>query len=357
MAKLTKNKASTGVDISQQHSSNDFMNYFTSKIDTIRDQIVTMQPSATVSHQIVHYRSPEEQFHSFSTIGEEELNKLVKSAKPTTCMLDPIPSKTLLKEVLPEVKDPLLAIINSSLSLGYVPKNFQLAVIKPLIKKTQLDPKYLVNYSPISNLPFLSKILEKVVSSQLYFFLEKNYICEDFQSGFRPSHSTETALIRVTNDLLLSSDHGCIFILVLLDLTAAFNTIDHNILLNRLENFVGISRSALAWFKSYLSDRHQFVAVNEEVSYRSQVQYGVPQGSVLGPLLFTLYMLPLGNIIRKHGVSFHCYADDTQLYISSRPGETHQIEKLMECIVDIKNWMTCNFLLLNSEKRGVNYRT
>ncbi len=123
--------------------------------------------------------------------------------------------------------------------------------------------------------------------------------------------------------------------------------------MNRLQNFVGISGSALAWFKSYLSDRHQFVAVNEEVSYQSQVQYGVPQGSVLRPLLFTLYMLRLGYIIRDHGVSCHCYADGTHLYISLRPDETYQFEKLTECIVDIKNWMTSNFLLLNSEKTEV----
>ncbi len=130
VAKLTKNITSAGADITQQQSSNDFMNYFTSKIETIRDKIVTMQLSATVSHQIVRYRSPEEQVHSFSSIGNEELYKLVKSSKPTTCMLDPFLSK-LLKEVLPEVIDPLLNIINSSLSLGYVPKTFKLAVIKP----------------------------------------------------------------------------------------------------------------------------------------------------------------------------------------------------------------------------------
>ncbi len=189
--------------------------------------------------------------------------------------------------------------------------------------------------------------------AQLCSFLQKNYLCEEFQSGFRPHHSTETALVKITNDLLLASDQGCISLLVLLDLSAAFDTIDHDILIDRLQNYTGIQGQALRWFRSYLSDRYHFVYLNGESSQLSPVKYGVPQGSVLGPLLFSTYMLPLGNIIRKYGISFHCYADDTQLYISTRPDETSKLSNLTECFKNVKDWMTNNFLLLNSDKTEI----
>ncbi len=191
------------------------------------------------------------------------------------------------------------------------------------------------------------------MSAQLCSFMQKKNIYEEFQSGFRPHHSTETALVKITNDLLLASDQGCISLLVLLDLSATFDTIDHDILIDQLQNYTGIQGQALRWFRSYLSDRYHFVYLNGESSQLSPVKYGVPQGSVLGPLLFSLYMLPLGNIIRKYGISFHCYADDTQLYISTRPHSTSKLSKLTECVKNVKDWMTNNFLLLSSDKTEI----
>ena len=357
LARLTKSHNSVDPCIPIALSSNDFMSFFNDKILTIRDKIHHLLPSTGTdlpsnSGTAETAAKPDIYLDCFSPIDLRELTSMISSSNPSTCLLDPIPTR-LLKDVLPLVGTSLLDMINLSLVTGYVPQSFKVAVIKPLLKKPTLDSAVLTNYRPISNLPFLSKILEKAVANQLCDFLHNNSLFEDFQSGFRAHHSTETALVKVTNDLLTASDNGLLSVLVLLDLSAAFDTIDHRILLQRLEHLIGIKGIALSWFKSYFSDRLQFVHVNDQSSMHTKVRHGVPQGSVLGPILFTLYMLPLGNIIRKHSINFHCYADDTQLYLSMKPDELNQLTKLQACLKDIKTWMTANFLLLNSDKTEV----
>lgn len=214
-----------------------------------------------------------------------------------------------------------------------------------------LDPDILAHYRPISNLPFLSKVLEKVVAAQLHNHLHIHNIYEKFQSGFRAAHSTETALVRVTNDLLMTADQGLPSLLLLLDLSAAFDTVDHNILLHRLQFMVGLSRTPLGWFQSYLTARTEYVALGQSQSSPHTVSCGVPQGSVLGPTLFTIYLLPLGHIIHKHKVSFHCYADDTQLYIKMDSTLPSTLPSALQvCLEEIRAWMADNFLQLNSSK-------
>ena len=357
VARLTESHTSTEPSIPQSLNSNIFMNFFNDKILSIRNKINLLLPSIGTNvlpgiEISETAEQPTNYLDSFSLITLDQLAKIISNSKQTTCILDPIPTK-LLKEILPLIDSTLLNIINLSLSSGYVPQSFKIAIIKPLLKKPTLDPEVLANYRPISNLLFLSKILEKVIANQLCEFLQESNIYEDFQSGFRANHSTETALAKVTNDLLIASDQGFVSILVLLDLSAAFDTIDHQILLQRLEQLISIKGTALNWFKSYFSDRYQYVQINDESSVRSKVNHGVPQGSVLGPILFSLYMLPLGNIIRTHSVNFHCYADDTQLYLSIKPEQSNQLTKLQACLKDIKTWMTRNFLLLNSDKTEV----
>ena len=151
----------------------------------------------------------------------------------------------------------------------------------------------------------------------------------------------------------MSADKKNVSVLLLLDLTAAFDTIDHSILLQRLENWVGLSGTALSWFSSYLTNRSYFVNLAEFDSDNHNIGSGIPQGSILGPLLFSLYILPLGELISNHGVNFHFYADDTQLYLSVAPDDPCALDPLLTCLSSIKCWMNENFLKLNEDKTEV----
>ena len=232
-------------------------------------------------------------------------------------MLDPIPT-WLIKESRSELLPVMTNIINSSLRSSQVPKSMKSAIVTPLLKKSTLDPDILKNYRPVSNLFYISKLLERVVAGRLTDYMTENNLHEHLQSAYKPGHSTETALVKVQNDILTSIDQHGVVILVMLDLSAAFDTIDHDILFSRMENTLGITGQALAWFKSYLSGRTLRIKIDKSFSELQDILWSVPQGSVLGPLLFLIYLLPLGKLIRKHGLELHIYADDTQLYLANK---------------------------------------
>ena len=186
------------------------------------------------------------------------------------------------------------------------------------------------NFRPISKLGFLSKVVEKCVAKQLIDYLDANGPNVLYQSAFRKLHSTETVLIRVHNDIAIALDQKRSVILLLLDLSAAFETWDHCILLSRLSHRFGIGGTALEWLRLYLGDRTQSVNTNGSTSERRVLQFGVPQGSVVGPLLFSLYTSPLSDIACKHELSFHFYADDRQLFATFETSSLNDME-LSKC--------------------------
>ncbi|CAC5372019.1 unnamed protein product [Mytilus coruscus] len=184
-------------------------------------------------------------------------------------------------------------IVNASFDEKIVPSDFKQAFVRPLLKKPGFDSEIYKNYRPVSNLPFISKTLEKVVDKRLDVHLDSNSLCDPLQSAYRPRHSTETTLARVHHDINEALDKQSSVVLVLLDLSAAFNVIDHRILLEHLSFAYGITGCALKWIKSYSTDRHQRVVIGTTTSKKCHLKFGVPQDSVLGPKLYCLYLKPI----------------------------------------------------------------
>lgn len=229
-----------------------------------------------------------------------------------------------------------------------MPDSLKTGQVTPLLKKPGSDTSDLNNFRPVSNLPLLAKIMEKCVLIQLTQHLDSTSLLDPHQSGFRKGSSTETAILNVIDDMHKSLDKGQCCLLILLDLSAAFDTVDHKRLIRALQERAGAEEVVLQWFSSFLQNRTQSIKIKNFSSDPRPVHRGVPQGSVLSPQLFNIYMQPLTTILRKNNIPFHLYADDTQIYLEISSIE--DIQRLNATLKEVQDWLSCNHLKLNQDK-------
>jgi len=326
-----------------------FSQFFVEKVNRIRGNI-------TSALQSLPRRQFATRFHvgpalsSFLPVTDDEVRRLLSKMPSKSSPLDVLPC-SLLKSCADVFAPVITRLANLSFQTGKFPSCYKRAQVLPLLKKAGLDSSSPANYRPISNLSTISKILERLVLTRLrpHLFGSSNF--SQYQSAYRTGHSTETALLEVLDGVYTAADNKQISVLIGLDLSAAFDTVDHSLLIERLQLEFGVIDTALDWIRSYLVDRVQFVKMGQHQSDKVALDVGVPQGSVLGPLLFAVYCSPVGDIIFSHGVKYHQYADDTQLRLSMHADNTAEgLAVLAACTTDVRQWYMQNGLQLNPDK-------
>lgn len=325
-----------------------FNNYFVEKIVKIRDNLDTPVVSlhTPLNNNITN-------LCNFSPVDSETILKQIRSSKIKTSQSDPIPA-FMLKESVELLVPSIVHLVNTSLQTGST-HGLKDSIVTPILKKSGLDQEVLSNYRPVCAGMFVDKLIQRNVLADLNNHMDLNNLHIPFQSGYKKHHSCETVILKIVDDVLLCLDANTCTILLILDLSAAFDTVDHDELLNILHNELGIRGTALEWFKSFLSDRRQSTSVKGCKSQSVHMKYGVPQGSVLGPVLFNIYIRNFIDVFRSEGFIVHGYADDHQLLSSFRiEFQYHALcSELPRCLGLISKWMSSHFLKLNAGKSNL----
>lgn len=299
-------------------------------------------PAVTHSHYL--HNSVNSSFYYDEIIPTEISNVIANLKKKKSSGFDFF-NAALLVDVSDCISSPLAYIFNLSITRGIVPKNLKIAKVIPIFKKGDTDQPS--NYRPISLLSVFNKIFEKIIAKRLLLFWNKQKVFNQHQFGFRSGHSTTLALINIIDDIYKMLDSGDHVLAIFFDLQKAFDTVDHTILLNKLY-FYGIRGSIFDWFKSYLSDRSQYTKINNVSSGTKLINCGVPQGSVLGPLLFLIYINDIFNIPNLPAIP-RLFADDTNIFISGK--NYKELSDIGNSIItEINTWMASNKLSLNHDK-------
>lgn len=335
-------ETTNGISFEPNVISNGFGQYFYSAVQLIRSRL--LENLRNLANQVQEQSA---YIFSLSQISEEFVQKellKIKANKPTGLINR---RACLIKDGVQAISKLLTVLLNRSVNEGSIPSDWKHATVTPIHKTgSKANP---ANFRPISVLPVFSKVLERAVHIMVSEFLQENNILSIYQSGFRRHHSTSTSLTDITKTVLHNMEKGQLTGMAFLDLAKAFDTLDHETLYKKLAR-LRFSRSALLWFKAYLTNRSQTVIVNGVPSDSQPVLYGVPQGSTLAPLLFIIYINDLYTITDY--CNERLYADDTLFYFSS-----NLVSEIETCLNHDLNriitWLNSNYLFLNFDKTKV----
>ena len=329
--------------------ANDFNKYYIQKIDKLRESI----PPSTANEvpRVSNFEGVK--LEMFAPTNAEEVREILADSGIKTSCEDPLPVG-VLKQVIDETTPALVELVNESLTEGSM-DGIKSSVIDPLLKKLDLDPEVHKNYRPVNNLVFLSKLIERIVDRRINEHMETNNLFNDKAFAYKKHHSTETMMLGVVNDVLKGFDEDKCTVMMFLDLSAAFDTIDIDKLVVILSEEIGLSGVALQWCKSFLTNRTQRVKINGEFSEEMIVKYGSVQGSVLGPKFFNIYARSQPKIFQESGFVTSSFADDSNGMKTFSICFQYNILKndVENCINNIVHWSNMLCLKINPDKTEI----